>query len=116
MIEGQPHHKKKIRNWGTILKFSLVRGTSGFGWSMIDSLMTLYFFYRFDIGSDVLGPVLAVIRFISMFTYLLVPRVVETVSKVNKTGNHGDGKIFVLPVDNAHRVRTGEQGIGVLDI
>ena len=83
MVEGKPRKSMKIRNWGTIFKFSLVRSTSGFGWSMIDSMMTLYFFYRFSVGSDVLGPVLALARFISMFTYLLVPRIVDWLGAIN---------------------------------
>jgi nitrogen regulatory protein PII 2 len=29
---------------------------------------------------------------------------------VNKSGNPGDGKIFVMPVSDAIRVRTGESG------
>ncbi|HIH44367.1 MAG TPA: P-II family nitrogen regulator [Candidatus Methanoperedenaceae archaeon] len=39
-----------------------------------------------------------------------VPRVVETIIRTNQTGNIGDGKIFVCPVDDAMRVRTGESG------
>jgi nitrogen regulatory protein PII 2 len=39
-----------------------------------------------------------------------VPGVVKTLIKTNQTGNPGDGKIFVLPVLDAHRVRTGEKG------
>ncbi|MEW6696725.1 MAG: P-II family nitrogen regulator [Bacillota bacterium] len=37
-------------------------------------------------------------------------RVVDTLIKVNKEGHKGDGKIFVGPVLDAVRVRTGEQG------
>lgn len=37
-------------------------------------------------------------------------RVVDTIIKVNKAGNKGDGKIFVAPVLDAARVRTGERG------
>jgi MFS family permease len=66
-----------IKNWDTILKFSLTRSTSGLGWGMVDSLMTLYFFKRFSVGSDVLGPIFAVARFLSIFTYLVTPRIVE---------------------------------------
>jgi nitrogen regulatory protein PII 2 len=40
---------------------------------------------------------------------------VDTIIRVNQTGNAGDGKIFVLPVLEAHRVRTGESGDSVLD-
>jgi nitrogen regulatory protein PII 2 len=45
----------------------------------------------------------------------LVSRVVETIIKVNQTGKAGDGKIFVLPVTESYRVRTGETGDKVLD-
>ena len=34
----------------------------------------------------------------------------DAIVKAAKTGKIGDGKIFVLPVDNALRIRTEEQG------
>ena len=34
----------------------------------------------------------------------------ETIAEVAKTGRIGDGKIFVLPVEEAVRIRTGERG------
>ncbi|HXJ36457.1 MAG TPA: P-II family nitrogen regulator [Candidatus Eisenbacteria bacterium] len=39
-----------------------------------------------------------------------VAEVVETIEKAAKTGRIGDGKIFVLPVDEIIRIRTGERG------
>jgi nitrogen regulatory protein PII 2 len=45
----------------------------------------------------------------------LVSRTVKTIIKTNQTGKSGDGKIFVIPVLDAVRVRTGESGNGVLD-
>lgn len=39
-----------------------------------------------------------------------VKTVVDTIIKVNKQGHAGDGKIFVLPVLDVVRVRTGERG------
>ncbi|HEX7510479.1 MAG TPA: P-II family nitrogen regulator [Chitinivibrionales bacterium] len=45
----------------------------------------------------------------------LVSRVVTTIMTVNQTGKSGDGKIFVLPVLDAIRVRTGENGDSILD-
>lgn len=39
-----------------------------------------------------------------------VPRIVDIIIRVNKTGRRGDGKIFVLPVLDAVRIRTGETG------
>jgi nitrogen regulatory protein PII 2 len=41
--------------------------------------------------------------------------VVRTISEVNRTGNPGDGKIFVLPIVDAVRVRTGEAGDVAVD-
>jgi nitrogen regulatory protein P-II 1 len=35
--------------------------------------------------------------------------VIDTIVKASRTGNIGDGKIFVLPVERAIRVRTGER-------
>ena len=39
-----------------------------------------------------------------------VAEVVETIEKAAKTGRIGDGKIFVLPIDEVVRIRTGERG------
>jgi len=39
-----------------------------------------------------------------------VPKVVETIIRTNQSGHIGDGKIFVCPVEDAVRVRTGESG------
>lgn len=39
-----------------------------------------------------------------------VPRIVETLAVTAKTGKIGDGKIFVVDVMQAYRVRTGETG------
>lgn len=40
----------------------------------------------------------------------LVEDVVEAITSVNRTGKPGDGKIFVLPIGDAVRVRTAESG------
>ena len=40
----------------------------------------------------------------------LAARAVEIILSEAKTGNIGDGKIFVMPVEEAFRIRTGEQG------
>jgi len=45
----------------------------------------------------------------------LVGLTVKTIIKTNQTGKSGDGKIFVMPVEEAFRVRTGESGNSVLD-
>jgi nitrogen regulatory protein PII 2 len=38
-----------------------------------------------------------------------VDKVVDTIIVANSTGNPGDGKIFVLPIMDAYRVRNGEK-------
>lgn len=38
----------------------------------------------------------------------LVDKVVETISKAARTGQIGDGKIFITSIDQAVRIRTGE--------
>jgi nitrogen regulatory protein PII len=43
-----------------------------------------------------------------------VSLVTETILRHARTGDVGDGKIFVLPVEQAIRVRTGESGEQVL--
>ncbi|MEC8775620.1 MAG: P-II family nitrogen regulator [Pseudomonadota bacterium] len=44
----------------------------------------------------------------------MAERVIETVQNIAKTGKIGDGKIFVLEMSEAIRVRTGETGEGAL--
>ena len=41
-------------------------------------------------------------------------QVVETITAAAKTGQIGDGKIFVLPVEQAYRIRTGETDAAAL--
>jgi nitrogen regulatory protein P-II 1 len=43
-----------------------------------------------------------------------VHEAVEIITKVAQTGRIGDGKIFVLPVDDVVRIRTGETGENAL--
>ena len=40
----------------------------------------------------------------------IVDRVVEMIVEAARTGEIGDGKVFVLPVEEAVRIRTGESG------
>lgn len=40
----------------------------------------------------------------------LVVKIIETIETSAKTGRIGDGKIFVTPVDEVIRIRTGERG------
>lgn len=44
----------------------------------------------------------------------LVPEVVDSIEKAAHTGLMGDGKIYVIDVEQAVRIRTGERGIGAI--
>lgn len=44
----------------------------------------------------------------------LVSKVVETIMDAARTGKIGDGKIFVLPIEEVVRIRTGERGVNAL--
>lgn len=43
-----------------------------------------------------------------------VEMVVETAKKILRTGEIGDGKIFIYPVENVIKIRTGEEGVKAL--
>ena len=40
----------------------------------------------------------------------MVAHVIETIERAAKTGKIGDGKIFVSPIEEVIRIRTGERG------
>lgn len=44
----------------------------------------------------------------------VVNSVVDSVMKAAATGRIGDGKIFIMPVEEAIRIRTGEKGIAAI--
>ena len=43
-----------------------------------------------------------------------VDKVVEAITAAAKTGQIGDGKIFVIPLEHAVRIRTGEADVAAL--
>ena len=40
----------------------------------------------------------------------MVPKAIQAITTAAKTGKIGDGKIFILPIENAVRIRTEETG------
>jgi nitrogen regulatory protein PII 2 len=55
-------------------------------------------------------------RFISVVVPdRLTEKAVAVIISVNQTGRSGDGKIFVMPVIDSVRIRTGESGDDTLD-
>lgn len=61
------------------------------------------------------GPKLLPKRLIIIVVPLaLKDKVIKTIIRINSTKQHGDGKIFVMPVTNVCRVRTGEMDLKAL--
>ncbi|WP_297888069.1 P-II family nitrogen regulator [Sulfurihydrogenibium sp.] len=44
----------------------------------------------------------------------IVEKVVQAIISTARTGKVGDGKIFIIPVEDAIRIRTGEKGVEAL--
>ena len=44
----------------------------------------------------------------------MAAQVVETIERAARTGRIGDGKIFVMPMEEVVRIRTGERGTNAL--
>ncbi len=53
---------------------------------------------------------LAKVKMELIVTDELVNQVIDTIERTAKTGKIGDGKIFIMPVDEVIRIRTGERG------
>ncbi len=64
-------------------------------------------YYR---GTEVMLNTVPKIRFEIITTEDRVDEIVNLICEVARTGNVGDGKIFVTPVDEVIRIRTGERG------
>ena len=43
-----------------------------------------------------------------------VDQIIDVITRSASTGKIGDGKIFVMPIENAVRIRTGETGVDAL--
>ena len=50
------------------------------------------------------------VRIEMIVTDEMVFKVIETIERAAKTGKIGDGKIFVSPIEEVIRIRTGERG------
>ncbi len=61
-------------------------------------------------GSEYTVDFLPKVKFEIVVSDALVDKAVKAISESAKTGKIGDGKIFVLPIENAIRIRTEETG------
>jgi nitrogen regulatory protein P-II 1 len=65
-------------------------------------------------GAEYVVDFLPKIKLEIVVTDEMAPAVVESILNSAKTGRIGDGKIFVLPVEEAIRIRTTEKGSAAL--
>jgi len=65
-------------------------------------------------GAEYTTSLIPKIKIELVVTDALAPRVVETIQQVAATGAIGDGKLFVIDVEQAVRIRTGETGDAAL--
>ncbi len=65
-------------------------------------------------GDKIIREFVPKIRLETMVKDELVEEVVSTIQKAAHTGNRGDGVIFVLPMEHAVRIRTGERDSAAL--
>ena len=61
-------------------------------------------------GSEYTVDFLPKVKFEVVVTDAMVEKAIAAISASAKTGKIGDGKIFVLPIENAIRIRTEEVG------
>ena len=61
-------------------------------------------------GAEYVVDFLPKIKLEIIVTEEVVTEVVEAIQNAAKTGRIGDGKIFILPVEEVVRIRTGERG------
>jgi len=61
-------------------------------------------------GAEYVVDFLPKIKLEIVITADLVEKVIEAIVSAANTGKIGDGKIFVLPLEEAVRIRTGERG------
>ncbi len=61
-------------------------------------------------GETVTVDLLPKVKLEIVVTDMAVERAIDAIIAASRTGNIGDGKIFVYPVETAVRVRTGERG------
>jgi nitrogen regulatory protein P-II 1 len=61
-------------------------------------------------GSEYTVDFLPKVKIELVVTDAMVAKAIQAITNAAKTGKIGDGKIFILPIDNAVRIRTEETG------
>lgn len=65
-------------------------------------------------GNEILLNMVPKVKFELIVSDADVEQLVEVIRETAQTGEVGDGKIFVFPVDEVVRIRTGERGVDAI--
>jgi nitrogen regulatory protein P-II 1 len=61
-------------------------------------------------GAEYVVDFLPKVKIEIVLTDELVPKAIDAIERAARTGRIGDGKIFISPIDEVIRIRTGERG------
>jgi len=75
--------KARFKSMRKILIFAVTRGLIGFGAGFVIPLFSLWFYLRFGVGGQVLGPLFAISNVTLAFSYLISSRLARTIGSVN---------------------------------
>ena len=91
----------------------LGRGKKGVDAAIIDTVLAKGSLPMNDLGQHLseAGRLIAKRCFTLIVDAEKIEKVIDIIISVNKTGNKGDGKIFVLLVAEAYQVRNGEHAV-----
>ena len=84
--------------------------TKGMTESQVLGHVTQRGFAEFVRGQRIVPTLLAKVKVEIVVKDLAVDEVVDTIRSAVATGEVGDGKIFIVPIDDVIRIRTGERG------
>ncbi len=83
---------------------------SGMTISQVQGCGSQYGWKEYYRGTEVLLNMIPKVKFELVVDDAKVDALVDTICDVARTGSVGDGKIFIAPVEEVIRIRTGEQG------
>jgi nitrogen regulatory protein P-II 1 len=82
--------------------------------SQVKGFGNQYGWTEFFRGNEILVNLLPKVKFEIVIEDDLVDKIVDLIVETSRTGDVGDGKIFIYPVDEVVRIRTGERGDAAL--
>ncbi len=92
----------------------LAEGMKGMTLSQVQGCGNSHGWKEYYRGSEVLVNMLPKVKVEMVVEDDKVESVIDLVCKIARTGEVGDGKIFISPIEECIRIRTGERGVKAL--